>query len=229
MQQHGHQQRRQHRAQQVGRGGRADGAGHVAARHGREGDGRLHRGRQRADEQHAQPQAGRQQTGKQRPQSQAQQREQHEGAAQDQGMQAQVLHSRHNGVGGQPRPVQEEQQRDRHVAGDQHERRPLPTAGNTLARITVAISVRVKASGRKRRMAEVPGQFPTTIGAPLAIVKPIDYFDCHRNFLLPAAMLNPLWLKTFAAAAAAQLHRGRAAAGLTQPPSANTCASWSRR
>ena len=117
-------------------------------------------------------------------------------------MQAQVLHARHDGVGGQPRPMQEKQQRDRHVAGDQHERRPWPTAGNTLARITVAISVRVKASGRKRRMAEVPGQFPATIGAPLAIVKPIDYFDCHRNFLLPAAMLNPLWLKTFAAAAA---------------------------
>ncbi|KAG1322435.1 hypothetical protein G6F63_013384 [Rhizopus arrhizus] len=60
MQQHRHQQRRQHSAQQIGCRRRAYGAGHVATRHGGEREGRLHRGRQGADKQHAQPQRRRQ-------------------------------------------------------------------------------------------------------------------------------------------------------------------------
>ncbi|KAG1459486.1 hypothetical protein G6F57_014498 [Rhizopus arrhizus] len=129
MQQHRHQQRRQHSAQQIGCRRRAYGAGHVATRHGGERDGRLHRGRQGADKQHAQPQRRRQQTGEQRPQPQAQRRKQDEGARKDQRVQAHILHTRHDGVCGQARAMQEEQQRNGHIAGHHHEGRALAHRG----------------------------------------------------------------------------------------------------
>ncbi|MNT57791.1 hypothetical protein D3C72_1951920 [compost metagenome] len=44
-------------------------------------------------------------------------------------MQPHVLHPRHDGIGGQARAVQEEQQRNGHVAGHHHERRALAHRG----------------------------------------------------------------------------------------------------
>ncbi|KAG1231806.1 hypothetical protein G6F68_019173 [Rhizopus microsporus] len=52
-----------------------------------------------------------------------------EGARKDQRVQAHILHTRHDGVCGQARAMQEEQQRNGHIAGHHHEGRALAHRG----------------------------------------------------------------------------------------------------
>ncbi|KAG1251591.1 hypothetical protein G6F65_018285 [Rhizopus arrhizus] len=144
-----HQQRGQEDAQQAGGRRAAHGGGHVAARHGRERDGGLHRGRQAAQEQDAQVQLGRHQRFQYRLEGQAQQRKHQERGREDRQVQLPVRQARDDGLAGQARPVQEEQEADGDVRDPAEYHDALPVRGHDAGDDDGADQVEGEAVGQK--------------------------------------------------------------------------------
>ncbi|KAG0955774.1 hypothetical protein G6F31_012777 [Rhizopus arrhizus] len=144
-----HQQRGQEDAQQAGGRRAAHGGGHVAARHGRERDGGLHRGRQAAQEQDAQVQLGRHQRFQYRLEGQAQQRKHQERGREDRQVQLPVRQARDDGLAGQARPVQEEQEADGDVGDPAEYHDALPVRGHDAGDDDGADQVEGEAVGQK--------------------------------------------------------------------------------
>ncbi|SDT82528.1 hypothetical protein SAMN05216371_7317 [Streptomyces sp. TLI_053] len=114
-QQPGREERRQQQARQAGVGARADRGRDVPPGDGRQRHRGLDGGRHQAEEQHAGPQ--RPGVGGRRRHGEAEQGEQDEGAGQDEAVQPQVPQPGDGLPGGQPCPVEEEEQPHRELAG----------------------------------------------------------------------------------------------------------------
>ncbi|MCY1369606.1 hypothetical protein D9M69_566560 [compost metagenome] len=79
--------------------------------------------------------------------------------------------------------MQEEQQRNRHIAGHHHERRPLAYGREKAGEDHGGDQDERELVGKKAAHGGVPKDLRKTIGAPLAIVKATGYFNCNRNIL----------------------------------------------